>query len=70
MLNGLDGGYGTSPALANQQSNQPDWSIIEQLYDRPHAFHHLLAGRCPKELEDIAKNSTEDFKLHVFASSF
>ncbi|CAG7835361.1 unnamed protein product [Allacma fusca] len=58
LMNGPDGGYGTP----SSQRNQPDWSMMDQLYDRPHCLHNILGAKCSKELKEIARNSNEDIK--------
>lgn len=53
-----DGGY-ASPGSAR---SQPDWSIVDQLFDSPHLIHTMLTGKCSKDVKELVKSAGEDVK--------
>lgn len=62
----LGDGYG-SPG---SQRSQPDWSIVDQLFDSPHLIYGILVGRCSKEMKELVKNANEDIKFHFSKQVF
>lgn len=61
-----EGGY----ASPGSQRNQPDWAIVDHLYDSPHLIYGILHGKIPKEIKELIKNACEDVKVHYSRQVF
>lgn len=69
-------GVGTGRAMGDgygspgSQRSQPDWSIVDQLFESPHLIYSILVGRCSKEMKELVKNANEDVKFHFSKQVF